>query len=85
MIDALKDSRSLARALSERLSPKDKLELFDALHTAMSEAEYWALADPELVDTDTRLAKIVETIERHHMQRADIIQRVFGGHVACVT
>jgi hypothetical protein len=78
---------ALTQSLGETLDahPDEKLRLLDSLCDAMSEAEYWALADPELVDTDTRLAKIVETIERHHMQRADIIQRVFGGHVACVT
>jgi hypothetical protein len=76
-----------ARTLSERLElePEEKVKLYDSLCSAMSDMEYWALADPELVTTETRLAKIVEAIERHHLQRADIIQRVFGGHWSCVT
>jgi hypothetical protein len=81
------DIRSRAQSLGEMLDahPAEKLRLLDSLFDAMSDMEYWALADPELVDTDTRLAKIVEAIERHHLIRADIIQRVFGEHGSCVT
>jgi hypothetical protein len=81
------DIRSRAQSLGEMLDahPAEKLRLLDSLRDAMSYTEYWALADPELVDCETRLAKIVEAIERHHLLRADIIQRVFGGLWPCTT
>jgi hypothetical protein len=81
------ETLALTQSLGETLDdhPGEKLRLLDSLFDAMSDMEYWALADPELVDTDTRLAKIVEAIERHHLIRADIIQRVFGEHGSCVT
>jgi hypothetical protein len=79
--DVLREIGERTLALSERLEskPEEKARLYNAMYSAMSDIEYWALADQELVDAETRMAKIIDAIERHHLQRADIIQRVFGG------
>jgi hypothetical protein len=83
----IEDIRSRAQSLGETLDahPDEKLRLLNSLCYTMSDIEYWALAEPQLVDTETQLKKIIEAIERHHLIRADIIQRVFGGHWSCVT